>query len=79
MCFSILKFGDAVAEQAADAIGFFEDGDGMTGAAELLGGGESSRARTHNRDSFSRASSGGSGLDPAFVGSRARRCFSRSA
>ena len=35
-----LEVGDAVAEQAADAVGLFIDGDGMAGAAKLLRGGQ---------------------------------------
>ena len=35
-----LEVGDAVAEQAADAVGALEDGDGVPGAGELLRGGQ---------------------------------------
>ncbi len=35
-----LEIGDAVAQQSADPIVPFVDGDGVTGPGELLGGGE---------------------------------------
>ena len=38
------EIGDAVAQQAADAIGLFEEGDAMAGARELLRGGQPGRA-----------------------------------
>jgi hypothetical protein len=39
-----LELGDAVAQQAADAVGALVDGDGVSGAGELLGGGEAGRS-----------------------------------
>ena len=45
-----LELGDAVAQQAADAVGAFEHDDVVTGARELLGGGEPGRSRADHRD-----------------------------
>ena len=39
-----LEVGDAVSKEPADAVGAFEDGDGVAGAVELLRGGEAGRA-----------------------------------
>ena len=39
-----LEFGDAVAEQSADAVGFFVDRDRVAGAAQLLRCRQSCRA-----------------------------------
>ncbi len=40
------EIGDAVAQQSADAVGFFENRYRMSGAVQLLGGGETRRARS---------------------------------
>ncbi|MDQ0814012.1 hypothetical protein QFZ63_005726 [Streptomyces sp. B3I7] len=45
-----LELGDAVAEQAADAVGALVDGDGVAGPGELLGGGEARRSRADDGD-----------------------------
>ncbi len=44
-----LEVGDAVAEQAADAVGPLEDGDGVAGARQLLGAGQARRGRSRRR------------------------------
>ena len=62
-----LEIGDAVAEQAADAVGFLEDGDPVAGAAELLRGGEAGGSGADYRDAFAGADCGRLGMDPAFV------------
>ena len=41
-----LELGDAVAQQAADAVGPLEHDDVVAGAGQLLGGGEPGRARS---------------------------------
>ena len=43
-----LELGDAVAEQAADAVGPLEHDDAVPGARELLGGGEARPARSRS-------------------------------
>jgi hypothetical protein len=45
-----LEFGNAVAQQAADAIGLLEHRHGMPGAIQLVGGGEARRAGPDDRD-----------------------------
>ncbi len=45
-----LELGDAVAQQPADAIGLFEDGDEMPRAVQLLGRRQSGRAGADDRD-----------------------------
>src|SRR5947199_308159 len=45
-----LELGNAVAQEAADPVVTLEDGHEMAGAVELLGGGESGRARADDRD-----------------------------
>jgi hypothetical protein len=50
MCdFSILKSGNAVAQQAADAVVLLEQGHIVAGARQLLSSGQASRAGTHDR------------------------------
>ena len=39
-----LEVGDAVAQQAADAVGALEDGHAVAGPVELVGGGQAGRA-----------------------------------
>src|SRR6516164_1404881 len=58
--------GDAVAEQASNAVGLFEDGDPVAGAAELLGGSETSGPGAYDGDAFTGADGGRFGDDPAF-------------
>ena len=48
-CFSS-EVGDAVAQQAADAVALFEQRHGMAGARQLLRAGQAGRARAHHRD-----------------------------
>src|SRR6266545_4635697 len=50
-----LEFGNAVAQEPAHAIGLLEHGHGMPRAIELLGGGESGRARADHGHLLSRA------------------------
>ena len=45
-----LELGNAVAQQAADAIGLLEDGHRVAGAIQLIGGGQARRARADDRD-----------------------------
>ena len=45
-----LEVGDAVAQQAADAVVALVDGDGVAGARELLGGGEAGGAGADDGD-----------------------------
>jgi hypothetical protein len=45
-----LEVGDAVAQQAADAVVALEDRDGVARARQLLGGGESGRTGADDRD-----------------------------
>lgn len=45
-----LELGDAVAQQATDAVRALVDGDGVVSPGQLLGGGESRRARADDRD-----------------------------
>ena len=50
-----LELGNAVAQQAADAIGLLEHGHGVAGAVQLIGRGEAGRAGTDDRDLLPRA------------------------
>ena len=50
-----LEIGDAVAEQAADAVGFFEDRHPVAGAAELLRGGQARGSGADHGDAFAGA------------------------
>ena len=43
-----LELGDAVAQQAADAVGPLEHDHVVAGAGELLGGGQAGRARSRS-------------------------------
>ena len=45
-----LELGDAVAQQAADAVGALEHDDVVAGAGQLLGGGEAGRAGADHGD-----------------------------
>src|ERR1035438_3176427 len=42
------EIGDAVAQQAADAVALFKHGDGVAGARQLLRGGQAGRARANH-------------------------------
>src|SRR5690606_2824591 len=45
-----LELGDAVAEQAADAVGALVDGDRVAGPGQLLRGGQTRGSRADHRD-----------------------------
>ena len=61
-----LEVGDAVAQQAAEAVVALVDGDGVPGPGELLGRGEPGRARSRRpRPSCRSALGGGCGLHAA--------------
>jgi len=62
-----LEVGDAIAQQAAHTVGLLEDGDGVTGARQLLGAGEAGRARTDDGHPLAGAARRGLGRDPAFL------------
>jgi hypothetical protein len=47
-----LEVGDAIAQQAADAIRLLEQGARVAGARELLGAGQAGRARAHDGDAL---------------------------
>jgi hypothetical protein len=61
-----LHVGDAVHEEAAEAVGAFEDGDEVAGVVGLGGGAEAGGAGADDGDFFAGAKGGGVGLDPAF-------------
>src|SRR6478736_3319959 len=60
-----LHVGDAVHEQAARAVGALEDGDGVAGAIELRGGGQTGGAGADDGDLLAGADLGRLGDDPA--------------
>ena len=60
-----LEVGDAVHEQAADAVGALEDGDPVAGLVELSRGGQARRAGADDGDFLARAPLGRLRLDPA--------------
>src|SRR6478736_4512101 len=60
-----LHVGDAVHEQAARAVGALEDGDGVAGAIELRGGGQTGGAGADDGDLLAGADLGCLGDDPA--------------
>ena len=63
-----LELGDAVAQQAADAIGALEDGDRVAGAIQLRGRREARRSRSDDGDALARcAFPAAARVDPAFV------------
>ena len=62
-----LEVGDAVAEQAADAVGALEDGDRVAGAGKLLGAGQARRAGADDRHRLAGLDLGRLRDDPAFV------------
>ena len=56
-----LEVRDAVAQQAADAVGFFIHGDGVSGAAQLLRRGKTRRTGADHGNLFAASFPGGSG------------------
>src|SRR5580658_5334498 len=62
-----LEVGNAVAEQAADAVVLLVDRDGVSGAAQLLRGGQAGRPAAHDGDALSGVLLGRLGADPALV------------
>ena len=62
-----LEVGNAVAEKAADAVGFLEDGDGVAGAAKLLRGGETGGTAADDGDALAGGLLGRLGMNPALV------------
>ena len=62
-----LEVGNAVAQQAADAVVLLVDGDGVAGAAQLLRGGEAGGAAADDGDALAGVVLGRLGMNPAFV------------
>src|SRR5690606_30878645 len=62
-----LEVGNAVAEQATDAVGLLEYGHGVAGAGELLRAGEPRGARAHDGHGLAGLARGRLRLDPAFL------------
>ncbi len=62
-----LEFRDAVAKQAADAIGTLEDRDPVPGLVQLIGCGEPRRPRADDGDALSAARPGRLRHDPALI------------
>ena len=60
-----LEVGDAVAQQAADAVVALEDGDGVSGARQLLGRGEAGGAGADDGDGLAGEASGRVRLHPS--------------
>ncbi len=60
------ELGNAVAEQSADAVGFFIDGDGVPCAAKLLCGGKSGGSGADDCDFLPAAKLWRFGPNPAF-------------
>ena len=60
-----LELGDAVAEQPADPVVALEDGHGVAGAVQLLGGGEAGRAGADDGDRLPVRDDRRLGPDPA--------------
>ena len=61
-----LEVGNAVAKQAADAVGPLKNGDFVAGSAQLLGGGQPSGATANHGDLLAGEHLGRLGLNPAF-------------
>ena len=59
------EIGDAVAQQAAEAVVLFEDRDGVAGARQLLSRGQAGRSGTDHRHALAGAHGGRLGLDEA--------------
>ena len=76
-CLLELEVGDAVAQQAADAVGALEDRDPMAGPVELVGGGQAGRPGADDGHGTARARTlGGRGvIQPA---SKARSMIATS-
>jgi hypothetical protein len=55
------EIGDAVAQQAADAVVLFEHGDGVAGARQLLRGGQAGRTGADHGHALAGLDGGGSG------------------
>ena len=62
-----LELGNAVAQQPADAIGAFEDGDSMARTVQLICSGEACRTGADDGDLSAGAAGGRPDRDPAFV------------
>ena len=67
MGFLHFEIGNAVAQQATDAVVFFKQGDRVAGTCELLCCGHASRARAHHRHFFSAGLQSRASLHPAFA------------
>ena len=61
-----LHVGDAVLQQAADAVGAFVDGDFVTGLVKLIGRRESCRSATDDRDFLACSRGGWRRVNPVF-------------
>src|SRR5258706_6577796 len=61
-----LEVGDAVGEQAADAVGALKDGDVVPGFIELRSAAKTGRAGANDSNFFPRSRGRRLGLDPAF-------------
>ena len=62
-----LHVGNAIHEQAADAVLALEDGDAVAGLVELVGAGETGRAGADDGDFLAGADFGDARDDPAFL------------
>ena len=62
-----LEVGDAITEQAADAVVFLEYRDGVAGAAQLLRGGKTRGSAANHGDTFAGGLLGRLGMNPALV------------
>ncbi len=62
-----LEVGNAVAEQAADAVVLLVDGDGVAGASKLLRGGKARGSAADDGDTLAGGLLGRFGMDPALV------------
>src|SRR3972149_5093904 len=62
-----LEFGDAVTQQAPDAVSALVNSNPMPGAVELIGGGKARRPGAHNGDFLARSRRRLLRLDPTFI------------
>jgi hypothetical protein len=62
-----LEVGNAVAQQAADAVVLLIDGDGVAGAAQLLRGGQAGGTAADDGDALAGGLLGRLGMNPALV------------
>jgi hypothetical protein len=62
-----LELGDSVAQEAPDPVGLLEHRHRVSGAIELVGGGQASRARSDDRDLLPRPGGGRLRSNPPFV------------